>query len=329
VGGAGRGGGRSAQRNMAEPEPEAAAASAAAPAMKAGAMKALRAELEKVKAKWPDQITMKKGPKGDPWPVTVTRAIPQPKKAEEWDVFELYITLSIDHPDRELMLIHVDVPMESFPAKLKLLIADSIERKWKATLRDPRAAGKGWLIGMMFMGAEKDWLKLIGLQPEAIEKYQAVAEDGTTYMRKNIINPDEVGQEPTEEEKERMAAEEAAAEAIWIERKAQEEAKAEEEKALEGAKKRMEAEMGYFEDGEMQVKKLSKKEEQARLDAKRNKQGVRTAKTGSRRTKFDSTAKEENDKEMEKRKKERKEEKAKAREQEEQFGINKGSKKKT
>ena len=33
--------------------------------------------------------------------------------------------------------------------------------------------------------------------------------------------------------------------------------------------------------------KLSKKEEQARLDAKRNKQGIRTAKTGSRRRKFD------------------------------------------
>lgn len=38
------------------------------------------------------------------------------------------------------------------------------------------------------------------------------------------------------------------------------------------------------------IVKLSKKEEQARLEAKRNKQGVRTAKTGSRRKKFDPDA---------------------------------------
>lgn len=41
------------------------------------------------------------------------------------------------------------------------------------------------------------------------------------------------------------------------------------------------------------IVKLSKKEEQARLDAKRNKQGIRTAKTGSRRRKFDPEAAEE------------------------------------
>lgn len=41
------------------------------------------------------------------------------------------------------------------------------------------------------------------------------------------------------------------------------------------------------------IAKLSKKEEQARLEAKRNKQGIRTAKTGSRRRKFDPEAAEE------------------------------------
>lgn len=49
---------------------------------------------------------------------------------------------------------------------------------------------------------------------------------------------------------------------------------------------------GMMDAGE-KIIKLSKKEEQARLDAKRNKQGVRTAKTGSRRRKFDPELAEE------------------------------------
>ena len=49
---------------------------------------------------------------------------------------------------------------------------------------------------------------------------------------------------------------------------------------------------GMMDAGE-KIVKLSKKEEQARLDAKRNKQGIRTAKTGSRRRKFDPELAEE------------------------------------
>ena len=79
---------------------------------------------------------------------------------------------------------------------------------------------------------------------------------------------------------------------VVLERKAAELAQEEEDAALEAARKRMEAEEGLAEDGE-KVVKLSKKEEKERLEAKRNKQGVRTAKTGPRRNKFDAKAKEE------------------------------------
>jgi hypothetical protein len=233
---------------MSEPEPEPA--SGPDPRVKAA-----RAEFDKLKAKYGDQVTFAKGPKGSPWPVTVTRKIPQPANAVAWDVHELVIAMVIDHPDPDQGLVHVDVPMENFPPVLQAKISDGVTRKWKATLKDPRAAGKGWLFSMIFADCEKKFLTLIGLVPELVENYQAVKEDGSTYRRFTISHivvstaahlwPESqravhfcacvppvciftvcCAQEATEEtEEERLEREEEAlrAEAIWMERRIREE----------------------------------------------------------------------------------------------------------
>lgn len=167
-----------------QPEPEPAGGGGGGPDPR---MKALRAEVDKIRAKWGDQITMVKGgQKGNPWPVTVTRTIPRPANAADWDIHEIIVSMVVDHPDMSQALVHIDVPMDNLPPKLRAKIAEAVERKWKATLKDPRAAGKGWLFGMILLDCEKKWLTLISLLPEYIDKYQDVHPDGSTYRRSTI-----------------------------------------------------------------------------------------------------------------------------------------------
>ena len=172
-----------AQSEGGQPEPEPA------PAAGGGGRKALLAEIEKAAAKWGDQVQVVKGGKGEPWPVYVTRTIPQPDKetASVWDVFELPITLVVEGSDIEALPVSVTVPTDDFPMELKAAIAEAVERKWKATLKDPRAKGKGWLIEMMFKQVEKTWVDLIGLVPGCVDTYQTVAADGSTYQRKVVV----------------------------------------------------------------------------------------------------------------------------------------------
>eukprot|EP01043_Picozoa_sp_COSAG02_P036023 COSAG02_NODE_2615_length_8414_cov_2.406374_2_plen_261_part_00 len=174
---------------QAQPEPEPAPAGGGGGGGGDPVRKALLRELEKVKAKWGDEIEIVKGGKGEPWPVFVTRTVPQPDKetASVWDVFELPITLAVEGNDIEAAPVAVSVPTDDFPMELKAAISEAVERKWKATLKDPRAKGKGWLIEMMFKQVEKTWVDLIGLVPECIDSYQTVAADGSTYQRKVIV----------------------------------------------------------------------------------------------------------------------------------------------
>lgn len=169
----------------AAPEPEPAPAGAGGDPVR----KALLKEIEKVQAKWGEQIDVVKGGKGEPWPVFVTRTVPQPETptASVWDVFELPITLAVEGNDFAALPVAVSVPTDDFPMELKAAIAEAVQRKWKATLKDPRAKGKGWLIEMMFKQVEKTWVDLIGMVPECIDSYQTVAGDGSTYQRKVIV----------------------------------------------------------------------------------------------------------------------------------------------
>ncbi len=193
----------------AQPEPEPAPAGGGGDPVR----KALIGELEKVKAKWGDQIEVVKGGKGEPWPVFVTRTVPQPDKetASVWDVFELPITLAVEGNDIEALPVAVSCPTDDFPMELKAAISEAVERKWKATLKDPRAKGKGWLIEMMFKQVEKTWVDLIGLVPECVDSYQTVAADGSTYQRKVIV----IRQKEEEIDPELLAQQVRICSAIW------------------------------------------------------------------------------------------------------------------
>jgi hypothetical protein len=242
-----------AEAGAAAPEPEPA------PAGGGGGggdpvRKALLGELEKAKAKWGEQIDIVKGGKGEPWPVFVTRTVPQPesKTAQVWDVFELPITLAVEGNDFAALPVAVTVPTDDFPVELKAAIAEAVERKWKATLKDPRAKGKGWLIEMMFKQVEKTWVDLVGMVPECVDSYQTVAEDGSTYQRKVVVirqKEEQIDPELLAAQKAEEEAEEARAELLHMQKKYAEEEKAIEEKEKKALKARAEAEAGVFEDG--------------------------------------------------------------------------------
>ena len=267
-----------------EPEPEAAAAAAAAPKGGDPVRKALMEEMKKVKAKWGEQVEVDKGPKGSPWPVAVTRKIPQPETpaAALWDVTVLPIQLCVAGNDFAALPVRVNVPAADFPAPVRQAIAASIARKWKATLKDPRAAGKGWLLDMMFKHAEKQWAALVGSVPECIDSYEAVHEDGSTYRRKVLTAPAEA-EEVDEEELERQRLEEEASEMAYLKKMYEQEEAEIAEKERMGEQKRLDAEQGIFMDGEKAVQ-LGKA---GKPMTRKERQGVRTAKTGPRRKKFD------------------------------------------
>lgn len=172
-------------REPGEPEPAPAGGGGGGDPVR----KALLAEMDKCKAKWGDEVEITKGGKGEPWPVMCTRTIPQPETptASVWDVFDIPIMLVVEGNDIEAMPVTVSVPTDDFPIELKAAISEAVERKWKATLKDPRAKGKGWLIEMMFKQVEKTWVDMVGMVPECVDGYQTTDATGATYQRKVIV----------------------------------------------------------------------------------------------------------------------------------------------
>ena len=277
----------------------------------AGPLKPIKDEAKKLNDKYPGKIAFKK--EGQPFPVSITRTIPAPAEAEMWDVFEIQVKMVIAGQNPADCPVWVEIPMPSMPSSLTDRWAAELEKKWKGTLKDPRAKGKGWLLDMVFKFAEKKYMEWLKLDPKLIEAYSAVDADDNTVRRFTITKPTELTEEELEaqeEEQAKMVREEAEAELAWLSRKMEEEETSSAAKAKESEEKRRMADEGML---EYKPIMLSKKEEAARIDAKNNKQGKRTAKTGERRHKFDleatEQAKKDKVKEKAAKKKEAKEEK--------------------
>lgn len=298
---------------------------AAAAGGSGGPLKAIKEEAKKLHDKYPGKVAFQK--EGQPFPVAITRTIPAPAGAEAWDVFEIVVKMVIAGQNPNDCPVWVEIPMPSMPSKLTQKWAAELEKKWKATLKDPRAKGKGWLLDMVLKFAEKRYVEWLKLEPSLIESYSTVDADDNTIRRFTITKPTELTEEEKEQlelERQKEAAEEAQAEYQWITKKLAAEEKALAEKEKEAQEKRRLADEGMLEYKPVQ---LSKKEEQARLDAKK-KQGVRTAKTGERRHKFDLEATEAAKKEREKEKALKKKEArdAKLEKKEEKAAANSGRK---
>ena len=302
---------------MAEAEPPAPPASAAGGGggggggQKGRGLKAIQAELLSAKKRWPGAeckaATAPKGSEGAPFPISLARTCPAPGAGTStwaWDVEELRVKLVIERkPTAEdaaeggALPVHVEVPTGQVPPRLAKQIVAKLDALWRSELARNGPA-KGWLLEKLLRWVASHVEDLLKLDPSLIEMYVGCDAEGNTQRRFTLIEPadEEEEEEERETEAEREAREErerqvAANARAMEERRLQREAEAERQARIDAARKKEIALSGRPSDeaGHRTVQ-ISKKTQQAMLDAKRNKQGVRTAKTGARAKKFDAEA---------------------------------------
>ena len=280
--------------------------SVAAPKGKRG-LKAIRHELVDAKEAWKGEVKVLKTCKRPaatedgsekkaktPWPVVLQRVIPRTQEARAFDVEQLKVRLCIDGKspkageDVDMTIpLHVEVVEDGLPSQLTDKIEAKIEEQWRQDLEKKGPEG-GWLLKRMLKWIEKNYLKLLKLEPSLIEHYLGCDDDGSSMRRFTILTPealpstnDDGDDSSTDEE------EEARRDAYYrkiMEKRQREEEEAAEKKRVEGERKR-----AMIESGKITVHKtvqLSKKE-QAELREAKNKQGKRWAKTGPRARKYE------------------------------------------
>eukprot|EP00039_Didymoeca_costata_P011004 m.150662 g.150662 ORF g.150662 m.150662 type:complete len:300 (-) comp15029_c0_seq2:2512-3411(-) len=290
-------------------------------------VQSLKPELLTCKEKWPDEIKVKTGKsKEDPFPISLQRKVPQPETANHWDIDELSILLSVDGPKkipaapesngtRELAVgslnWHAECKQDNIPAPLQAKISMSVAKMWDKELKKLEPTSKAWKFDKIFDWVEMKFQELLTLEASCIEQYEGTDEHGRSIRRYTLVDKVE-GKEAEESESDdtdsdeepesNLDPEEAArrAEVIAKKRAEQEAQRLEEERQreIEAWKKRMDAEAGR---GEQKFVPMSKKEQEA-IRAAKNKQGVKMAKTGPRRKKYDGPGSKVEREEKEKKK---------------------------
>ena len=268
-----------------------------------GIFKALKLEFQQVKTKWDSEI--KVFYQKPPFPARVTRTIPRTSAAQAYDVDELRIRLWFDGPNFEELPVRVEVldRLKTVPKRLADLIAIEIEEHWKAELTTelslPEHLRSGWLVQTILEWCEDNYGQFLQLEPSVLEGYLGFDHNtGMTSRRYALIDPEEAAKNKAEEDDSNGKEEKKEATLTEEEIKKNEERirkkqlskqknddRERELKRVEAQRKKDEAirlrELGV---DTTKFKQISKKEKE-RLAALKGK-GIRTAKTGSRRTKY-------------------------------------------
>ena len=252
--------------------------------------RSLKAELAKVKERWPDvKLFWKKPP--PPWPVRIKKTISQ-AAPYAFDVDDLTLKLIIESPKMKDLPVRVEFsPKCPLPEELQIKIQEEIENKWKTVLHKQVEStdSRHWFVERLILWMESSFTDFLRLIPECVETYMGCDTNGATMRRYTIVSPkkDESSEPSEAEETEVELTEEQIARRKMVEeRRLAKQREAEHKAACERERKRQQAmrmrEMGV-EVGRPRIE--SKKEKQARLAAKK-KQGVRMRKTGARATKY-------------------------------------------
>ena len=269
------------------------------PKKKKGVFKAIKVELAAAKQKYGSDLKLFWKKPGPPWPARATRTVPRPSSAQAYDVDELRVTLWFLSPSIRELPVKVEVlPGKALPKRIADKIAAAVESKWKKKLQseldlpDHLSTGS-WYVEYIFEWVEKKYPALLQLEPKMIESYLGFDEHGMTSRRYTLVDSTadsgvqikqavniNTTSELTEEE---IAKREEIARKKALE-KQRERDRVREAKRVEDIRKKEEAirlrELGVETGG---FRPLSKKE---MAEKHKSKQGVRTAKTGSRRTKY-------------------------------------------
>lgn len=272
-------------------------------APKKGVFKALKQEFQQAKQKYGKAIKVFFQTPGPPWPARITRAISRTDIAQAYDVDEIRVRLWFDSPKFETLPVRVEVDAhKTLPKRLALLIAAMVEEHWKNELATelsmPEHLRSGWLVDSIFDWCEEKYAKFLQLEPTMLEAYLGFDDHGMTSRRYTLIDPQEQAQNAHEEEssgEQKLATdvglteEEKAKEEERRRRKALERQRVEDrERELKrlGAERKKEEAVRLRELGvDVSGPKILSKKEKAEIEARKGK-GHRTAKTGSRATKY-------------------------------------------
>lgn len=267
------------------------------------AKKALQVEVMAVKQKWGDEIKLSKTKDGPtaPLPISLQRTIPVPDDASAYDVSEYKVKLWLDSLDvsgEPLVRVEVD-PTDLVPT-LARKMEERVGAQWRSELK-ARGLGKGWLLEKMFSWCESKFVELLNLDPACLDMYMGVDVNGMTIRRFAIV------EKVDEREAAAAAAALAAAAAAAEERQSEDEASDDEDPAVRKERERLERIQIKAEEEADRVWREQRRKEYESLgeDARpkpmagkqvivtnKEKQGKRTAKTGSKANKPSEESKE-------------------------------------
>ncbi|KAJ3383301.1 hypothetical protein HDU92_004270 [Lobulomyces angularis] len=225
----------------------------------------------------------KKNTENPPFPISLTYTFDFPPS--NLDVYGICVQLvlgSLEKSNIKVIVNHSDPP---FPSDLNKKIEEEILKVWKNFINKNESS---FNFIKIFQWIEANHLKLIRLIPEYLIMYMGEDANGTSTRRYEMKPPASNIPEPSDgvESEDERALE---ARRLREERKREEEEYLLAEKKKESEKIRAAALAGELDPTFAKPKIASKKEREAEKEA-RNKQGVRMAKTASKKKKFDPEA---------------------------------------
>ncbi|KAI9352600.1 hypothetical protein BDR26DRAFT_929157 [Obelidium mucronatum] len=246
----------------------------------------LKAECEQLRAA-DIPVKLKPASAASPFPLVVTVRVPQPADCHMYDVHELVFTLTIaSFASCGDAAVGVDAAANGIDARLAAAICAAVARAGGGG----GGGGGGWRLVERAAFVRRSFRALLALVPGTLDAYMGEDADGKSMRRfAPAFLPDEKGAGDKEaEDAERMRkkeAEEAEAREYWrLQKLKEEQLELERQKQL-AEEKRLEYERdpSLFE----KPRQLSKKEVE---EMHKSKQGVRMAKTGPNKKKFDPEA---------------------------------------
>jgi len=248
--------------------------------------KALRKELQAVKARWKGGVKLfwKKPP--PPWPVRLSHEVSQPAPYA-FDVDDFKVTLIIEGPDMSKLPLRVEIKQTAFPAALCRRIEEEIVTKWKHVISKQLAesTARCWFMERLLEWIDASFGDFLRLVPELVESYMGCSNTGATMRRFTIIPPKVEEEEVVFVAKE-LTEEQIAKREMVLERREERERVAYAKKMNEAATRKQYA-MRMKEKGiDLGGPKVESKKAFNERMAGKKKQGVRLRKTGARATKF-------------------------------------------
>ncbi|KAJ3007446.1 UNVERIFIED_CONTAM: hypothetical protein HDU68_003505 [Siphonaria sp. JEL0065] len=241
---------------------------------------ALKQECQALKAA---EIPCKLSPASsvNPFPLKLTIRVPQPDACHMFDVYEIIFTLTIESFDAYAAAFSVDPVSNGIDKRLAAAIAKTLTAFYAKNVK------ASWRLKELVAFVTREYRGLLMCVPGTLDNYMGEDAEGKSMRRfaPAFIKDTQEEEDEAEELRIQKEKEEEEAREYWRQQKLREEQEALEKARREAEEKRKE----YESDPSLHQKpqQMSKKELE---ELHKSKQGVRMAKTGPNKKKFDPEA---------------------------------------